>query len=368
METRQFQGDKKKVMISFQDGGENGGPYTSHKRIMNSRLQEKYEYIPYRIPQGRIGFINIKLLYNLMAQIRRENPDLVHIHGLQLAGFHYATAAWLCKKPIILAVRGSTSEAIDFSKWKKKLIHILEKWTLKICDVVYGVSDYVCSWEIVKKYAKGKLYGTVYNLMQLDDIVDNDEVQRIKNKLEVMEEDVVVVSTGRITEEKGFKILCATIKQLKDKSNIKYIIVGDGSYLDEFKNEIRAQNMEDRVLFTGYQKDVNPYLECADIFVICSLHETLCNSLIEAGAKGLPLIAPEIGGMPEIVRHNENGILLKDNNADCVAEAICKLCDNKALRQKMGANAEKYVKDTFSEKVIVEKIQEIYEICLGEKR
>ena len=366
METQQLRGDKKKVMISFQDGGENGGPYISHKRIMNSRLQEKYGYIPYRIPQGRIGFINIKLLRNLMSQIRKENPDLVHIHGLQLAGFYYAFAAFLCKKPIVLAVRGSSDEAISFAKWKKKLVYILEKWTLRMSDVIYGVSDYVSSWKIIKKYAKGKMYGTVYNLMQLDHIVDNNEVQKIKEEFGILEEDVVVVSTGRITEEKGFKILCGAIKQLKDKSNIRFIIVGDGSYLDEFKNEIRAANMEDRVIFTGYQKDVNPYLECADVFTICSLHETLCNSLIEAGAKGLPLVAPRIGGMPEIVRHNENGILLQDNNADCVAEAICKLCDDKALRQKMGANAEKYIKDTFSQEKIIDKICEMYERVLKE--
>lgn len=368
MEIQNIHKDKKKIMISFQDGGENGGPYTSHKRIMDSSLRKSYEYIPYRIPKGRIGFFNVKLIHNLMTQIRKENPALVHIHGLQLAGFHYAFAAWLCKKPIILAVRGSSSEAIDFAKWKKMLVYMLEKWTLKMSDVVYGVSDYVCSWEIIEKYAKGKLYGTVYNLMQLNHIVDKNEVQRIKEKLRIIQEDVVVVSTGRITEEKGFKILCGAIKQLKNKSNIKFIIVGDGSYLDEFKEEIRVESMEDRVLFTGYQKDVNPYLECADIFAICSLHETLCNSLIEAGAKGLPLVAPRIGGMPEIVRHNKNGILLQDNNVDCVAEAICKLCDNKALRHALGANARIYIEETFGEKVIVEKIQEMYEICLGEKK
>lgn len=361
-------GKKKKVMISFQAGRENGGPHISHTRIMNSGLKENYEYIPYTIPNGRIGFFNIKLIRNLKKQIKDANPDLVHIHGLQLAGFHYALAAYLCKKPIVLAVRGSSDEARDFAKWKKKLVHILEKWTIKMSDVVYGVSDYVCSWKIVKKHAKGKMYGTVYNLMQLENATNESSKQKVREELSIAPDDVIVVSTGRITEEKGFKILCEAIVKLKNEKHIKFVIVGDGSYLDEFKRTIKDENLEDKVLFTGYQKDVNPYLESADIFAICSLHETLCNSLIEAGAKGLPLIAPKIGGMPEIVKHNENGILLKRNDSDCVAETIRQLSEDEKLRKMLGNNARKYIENTFSQEVIIGKIQEMYEMCLGEKK
>lgn len=357
------QDKKKKVMISFQTGRENGGPHISHTRIMNSGLKDIYEYIPYTIPNGRIGFFNIKLIRHLMKQIKDANPDLVHIHGLQLAGFHYAMAAHLCKKPIVLAVRGSSGEAREFAKWKKALVHILEKKTIKMSDIVYGVSDYVCNWDIVKKYAKGKLYGTVYNLMQLDNSVNSNSRQMMREKLGLASEDIVVVSTGRITEEKGFKILCETVCKLKNEKHIKFLIVGDGSYLNEFKEKIKAENLEEKVIFTGYQKDVNLYLECADIFAICSLHETLCNSLIEAGAKGLPLVAPKIGGMPEIVKHSENGILLERNDADCVAETISMLSKDDNIRRRYGQNARKYIEDTFGQEVIISKIQEMYEIC-----
>ena len=93
------------------------------------------------------------------------------------------------------------------------------------------------------------------------------------------------------------------------------------------------------------------------------MHETLCNSLIEAGAKGLPLVAPKIGGMPEIVKNSENGILLERNDADCVAETIFMLSKDDNIRRRYGQNARKYIEDIFGQEVIISKIQEMYEIC-----
>lgn len=359
--------NKKKVMISFQEGKENGGPYTSHKRIKDSKLKEQYEFVPYIIPNGRVGLINFKLLCNLMKQIKDENPDLVHIHGLQLVGFYYALAAYLSKKPIVLAVRGSVKEAINFSSWKKWIINILEILTLRMSDVVYGVSDYVCSWEIVKKHAGKRLYGTVYNMMQIEDTIGEGTRERVREELGISSEDIVVVSTGRITEEKGFKILCEAILKLKQMVSLKFIIVGEGSYLEEFKQVVTREQLANRVFFTGYQKNVDSFLKAADIFVICSLHETLCNSLIEAGAMGLPLIAPEVGGIPEIVKSDITGILLKDNTPKNVANAIETLSVNSLLREKYGNQARKHTIDKFGQDIIIEQIRETYEKCVGGK-
>ena len=352
---------KKKIMISFQEGGENGGPYTSHKRIMHSELQDTYEFIPYIIPRGRIGVMNVRLLKNLIGQIRSANPDVVHIHGLQLAGFYYALAAFLCHKKIILVVRGSSNEALDFPKWKKRIVNILEIWTLLMSDLVYGVSDYVCRWDIVTKYAGERLYGTIYNMMQIEELPDDSTREKIRADLNILREDVVVVSTGRITEEKGFEILCKAIVNLRENSSLKFLIVGDGSYLEEFKQIIDGEELADRVIFTGYQKDVTPFLKAADIFVICSLHETLCNSLIEAGAVGLPLIAPAIGGLPEIVKPNNTGILLKENSAEYVADAINLLSENEKLRWEYGNKAKEHIENTFAPNVIIGKIKTLYE-------
>ena len=78
----------KKIMLTLREGGENGGPYNSHRRIMNSKLNKKYQFIPLIIPRGRLGILNIKLTRYIIGQIKKYKPDIIHFTGLELIGFH----------------------------------------------------------------------------------------------------------------------------------------------------------------------------------------------------------------------------------------------------------------------------------------
>ena len=89
------------------------------------------------------------------------------------------------------------------------------------------------------------------------------------------------------------------------------MIVGDGSYLPEMKDKVRQNGLYDNVIFTGYRNDVMYLLSGSDIFVICTLHETLCNSVIEASDAGLPVVATRTGGIPEIIQDKKTEMEVK---------------------------------------------------------
>ena len=355
--------DKPKIMITFNEGGENGGPYNSHKRIMESSLKEKYEFIPLIIPKGHKGVFNLKLLIKLTKDILMVKPNIVHFAGLQLEGFYVILACKLAGvKNTVLAIHGSSLEAIDFPSWKKKIVNILEIITLKLCRICYGVSNYVCNWKRVKKYANW-CYGHIYNI---PNVRNNDMFfdKSFREEMGVSQNDILIVSTGRITREKGFEVLLTVIKTMNIPENVKFVIAGDGDYLDTFKKEIKENKLAESVFLLGYRSDIDRILSESDIFVLCTFHETLCNSIIEACYHSLPVVATNTGGITEIVINNYNGFLLSKNDVDSVVSKLEQLIKDKELRTIMGKRGKKRVDTIFNIDVITKKIDKMYRSLL----
>lgn len=359
---------KPTVMISFKDGGQNGGPYNSHLRIKNSKLNEKYNYVPLIFPKGRIGLLNIKILVDLVKQINKEDPDLIHFTGLQLEGFHLALATLITRKKSLLAIHGSSTEAVYFSKLKKIILKLLEKITLIISDGIYGVSNYISEWEMLEQH-QSKYYGHVYNLPNFHNKKNELNHLDIRKELNISKDDIVVVSTGRITKEKGYDILkdiIITFYKKYNRKNVKFIIAGEGDYLEEMKKLIANEGYKDLVFFLGYRNDVDSILKVSDIFILSTLHETLSNSILEAGHNGLSTVASKVGGIPEIIRNNYNGFLFEVGNYREAVEYLNTLVENRDLRILLGQNASKNIKNKFTEEIVVEKLNYIYKELLNE--
>jgi glycosyltransferase involved in cell wall biosynthesis len=344
-----------KIMISFDENGGNGGPYNSHKRIMDSDLKNYYDFYPLVLPYGKRLYSRI---HCLISAIRENNPDIVHIHGLQTTGFYLAVAAKYCKKPVVMAIHGSVNEAISINIFIRIVISIMERIAIILSDSIYGVSNYVSNWRVIHKYGKKKLYGTIYNLPHKS--IDTKTRDEVRKQFGFKAHDIVVVSTGRITKEKGFDTLCDCIINIKQIGNIKFLIAGDGEYLNTFKMRIKKVGLEKNVVFLGYVNNIDDVYKASDIFVICTKHETLCNSLLEAGQMNLPLIASNVGGIPEIIIDNVNGFLVDSNESHLFAEKIIKLVSNKELRLSMGRKSKQIITMKFSEDKVTSQINEIY--------
>lgn len=351
----------KKVMITFREGGENGGPYNSHKRIMESRLSEEYEFIPLIIPKGRLGLINLKLTKTLISQIRSNKPDIVHFTGLELVGFHVALACRLLGiKKTIVAIHGSTSESIlhNNTLLKKRIISFLEYLTLRWAGYSYGVSQYVSSWNKVKKYSNN-YFGHIYNIVENNLKVSTSNIL-IREHLGIEKDKLIAVSTGRIVKEKGYDILSKVI-QNDDNDNLVYIIVGDGDFLPEMKRQLKKEIDSNKVHFLGYRNDVFSILTECDLCVMATLHETLCMSLAEAGYEGLALVASNVGGIPEIIVDGYNGFLIDVGSVSDFNKKINELSRNIGLLKKMKLQSKKYITEKFSASIIEKQLALLYE-------
>jgi len=351
------------IAMGFKAGGENGGPYVSHKRIMESKLQEKYDIRPLYFPEGRMGLFCPKYVKEVRKAIGEMNPDIVQIPGLQLLGFHMMVAALLEKKKTIMVVHGSSREAQGFSKIKKFILMLLEEFSLYHATKIYTVSEYVSGWDVLKKYKK-KCYGTIYNLSQKKDY----EPQNIREQLGINKDDLVIVSTGRIVKEKGYDNLLFVIRELHLDSHAKFIIAGEGDYLNEMKEKIKLWHLEKQVFFLGYRNDIENVLDAANIFVLLSKHETLCISVLEACKHGIACVSTDVGGIPEIINNDKTGILVDCNNVIDAVQAIKLLMSNTQKRNEMGACAQKYVSEKFSEDKIIAQLDDLYRSLLDDNK
>ena len=155
---------KKKAIIAMDlttsGFAKGGGPTTSVVQIMNSRLNQEFEFkkILYKKELGR--GISIKRINDLANQIRIINPDIVHFSGLQLVGFHMAVACLLAGvKRRIVTVHGFSRDSLELSFFKKIIVsYLLEPFTLLVSNRVVAVSDFVQSRKIIKFLAYKKKY------------------------------------------------------------------------------------------------------------------------------------------------------------------------------------------------------------------
>ena len=342
------------IMIAQRIGGENGGPFVSHKRIMESRLREKYEFIPLQVPRARVLLMPWNML-RFAKQIRIQKPHLVQIAGLQLEGFLPMIACKLAGVKTVLAIHGSLMEAETITGIRRSIYSCIEKITVKLADGVFGVSNYVSSWPVCK-FAK-RYYGTIYNL-----ISEKREISQrdLHVELGIPHDATVVVSTGRITIEKGYADLWRVIQGIQHLGEVHFVIAGDGDYRPEFEKEVKEKGYSANVHLLGYLKDVSSVLKIADIFVICTHHETLCISILEACSYALPVVATDVGGIPEIVEDGVSGYLVKRGDIAGFVSAIDKLVSSPEAREDMGKISCEKLTSMFDTKAILDKIDSMY--------
>lgn len=176
----------------------------------------------------------------------------------------------------------------------------------------------------------------------------------------VKEDDIVILYVGRLDLVKGVDYLLRAAKEIiLNYKNIKFLIVGDGSLRGRY--EALAKSFSNNVIFTGFREDISDLMSISDIFVLPSLSEGAANVVMEANASGLPVIATEVGEVPQIVLNGESGFLVKPKDVDGLVIAFKKLINNPLLAKEMGEAGRKRIEEEYSWEIICNKIENAYQ-------
>jgi glycosyltransferase involved in cell wall biosynthesis len=165
---------------------------------------------------------------------------------------------------------------------------------------------------------------------------------------------------------KGHRYLLEAVAALP-RHNIKLWLVGDGALLADTMRVARELDIDRQVLFLGPRDDVPMLLSQMDAFVLPSLTEGCPHALLEAMASGLPVIATEVGGVPEIVTDNQTGILVPPRSPDAIKEAILRLIDDDSLRDLLRRNARALVESAFTDRMAAAAFSHLYDQLMSQQ-
>ena len=133
------------------------------------------------------------------------------------------------------------------------------------------------------------------------------------------------------------------------------------------ENHVQKLGLSEKVQFLGYQNNILEILRSMDIFILPSLWEGMPNAILEAMAAGLPVVATNVGGTPEVVVDGETGFLVPPRDPEALANAIKLLIDDPELRKKFGQAGRERVERHFTIQETVRKTEELYLRLLAEK-
>ena len=190
------------------------------------------------------------------------------------------------------------------------------------------------------------------------------ESEALRKKFGFNEKKVFLYS-GRLVEGKGLDLLVRAIKKVAGQSkDVLLVFIGSGDYQEKIADMASSYGLEGFVRIEGTVDNVHEYLNASDIFVFPSLSEGMPNSLLEAMACGLPVIASKIGGVVDVVEDGRSGILFEPGDISGLASAMIRLLNDNELRLRLGKEARKRIVDSFSIDRIADEYIRLYERLL----
>jgi glycosyltransferase involved in cell wall biosynthesis len=311
------------------------------------------------IAEGRVG-VTIrsqrlsKSVKDWLSVFREIKPDIVVlVYGtLWLLPWAAAAAAKLAGIPKLYAIQHlipvpppepkileiKTPYDIVRRVFGKRVRRILSaRIPANLCNKTICVSDAVRD-SLVEKYRfPARRMLTIHNGVSPRDFFPcKSEGMAIRSRLGIRRDEVVLVCTARLSPEKGIDILLSALGRVAGADPAcKCIIIGDGYLEEKLQAQAKELGLERRVFFVGFQKDVRPYLNAADAFVLTSYVEGLPFSVLEAMACGLPCLVTSVGGNAEAVAHNVNGLVVNPGSVEEVTQGIRYLMTHAEERAEM---------------------------------
>ncbi|WP_189406202.1 glycosyltransferase family 4 protein [Alteromonas halophila] len=283
------------------------------------------------------------IIRELCALITENNIDLVHAH-CEFTQLYAGLAAKCCGVPLV-----STFHRSELSKYKPSISNKLIRWASGACVAVSENRMRLLTKNM--GIASNKCY-VVHGGTPVDDLPDTQMRSNAKQSLDLDARFCHLLSVGHLGPIKGHQDTLEAIASLPEnvRTSLRLHIAGSGSEQEQaaITSKVEALGLQQEVSLLGQITNVSDWMTACDLFILPSHEEAFGLVFIEAGAKGLATIATRVGGIPDIIEHQETGLLVPPKTPSALSDAIRQLTENADLRQTMGQKAHKRVASRFS--------------------
>lgn len=291
------------------------------------------------------------VLKELGALVSRESPDVIQTHAVK--SHFLARLAGLPKRaPWVAFHHGYT--------WPTLRVHVynqLDRWSLRAAAKVITVSIPFRDELASKGVARDRIE-IVHNAIRPDWGTAKSSSD-LRASLNIPADRRVILIVGRLSSEKDHVTLLRAVERIR-KFKPHLLIVGEGPERAKIEREIGQLGLSDHVTLTGHQPSAEPYYGIADLAVLSSLSEGSPNALLEAMASGVPVVATDVGGIPEIVKHEEGALLVPPADPGAMAAAMEKLLTNPSLSRQLADRARMLVLVKHSPQARAKHLIDIY--------
>jgi sugar transferase (PEP-CTERM/EpsH1 system associated) len=302
-----------------------------------------------------------RIPFRLAKILRTRNVDIVQSHDWGTL-LETTLAATLAGVTAIHMAHGPSIHYPANDRWtslKRYLRRTAERLASLKIKCAIAVSEVVRQELINNVGIPEKKVVLIHNGINLKTVTQDSAVKRAE--LNISPEDILLITVGRLAEIKNYSLLLnALALSIKHEPKLKLIMVGDGPDRGRLEENTRILGLSGRVIFLGNRDDVRDWLAASHIFVLPSFYEGISIALLEAMAAELPVIATRVGGNPEVVKNDVNGLLIESGNVKELSGALLRLARDSELRERMGLAARTCVEAEFDLKKSIRQYENLY--------
>lgn len=306
-------------------------------------------------------------LFRLSRRLRQANVRLVHsyLYGANLIGMGLS----VLDASLIHAI-GIRQQVLPRPAVFRALFNLFEGPRTHFVSVSRAADRVLADWGVSPDWRH-----RVANGVAIPPRLEPARRYALRAELGVLDESPLITMTANFHPIKGhlelIEAFAIAVRQPITASatapgvaSARLALIGDGKLIDASRELARVHRVGDRVLFLGHRENVGELLQASDLFVLNSKSEGMSNALLEALAAGLPCIATAVGGNPELVRPEENGVLVPPRDVAPLARELERLLRDADVRRRFGERSLEIARAEYSIETMVARTEEIYDNLL----
>ena len=293
-------------------------------------------------------------MYALSKIVKTEKPDILHVNSSKAALFGTFLGRLHCVPNIIF-----TSHGWAFNErrpiWQKWFIKILQWKTVLFSHITITNSEATRNDMVHLPFMKQKMVTVPLSIEPFSALTKIEA----RKKLGLNQKAMVIGTISELHDSKGLDCAIEAIAQIP---GALFAIIGGGDREEALKKLAQDRKVDDRVQFLGALQDAKKYLGAFDIFTLTSRTESFGLVLLEAGLARLPVVASNVGGIPEIISHGKTGLLVEPGNRAQIVNALTELIQDEQKRNRLGSALKDHVQKNFSIEQMLEKTFGLYRL------
>ncbi len=304
---------------------------------------------------------DLKACFWLRRFFKKGNFDVVHTHSSKAGIVGRVAASSAGVQAVLHTVHGLAFHRYE-NRIKNAIYILAERWASKRCDSILAVAQAMVEQSVSAKIANRDKFKVVYSGMEIEPFLDNSARRsRTRRSLGIAENTPVAGTVARLFPLKGYEDFVPAAAKIAERiPGVEFLVVGDGVMRRDVEEEAKSLGLKFHFAGLVAPDKVADYISAMDLLVHLSLREGLPRAVVQALASGIPAIAYNLDGAPEVIIEGRTGHLAPPRDIDSVANFAEALLSDPPSRMRMGEEGRRIARENFDWRRMVAEIEAEY--------